>query len=55
MGMLAGLLVGLPLLASWRARFAGYSGQLQPKEAARLLKRRNYLLVDIRCGFFALM
>ncbi|DBB10659.1 TPA: hypothetical protein ACH3X3_007167 [Trebouxia sp. C0006] len=44
----AGLAVGLPLLAFWRARLAGYSGQLQPAKALELLNKSNSLLIDIR-------
>ena len=44
----AGLLVGLPLLAFWRARLSGYSGQLQPAKVLDLLNKTNSLLVDIR-------
>lgn len=47
----AGLAVGLPLLAYWRARLSGYSGQLQPKKALDLLNKSNTLLVDIRYVF----
>ncbi|KAL0031642.1 hypothetical protein WJX77_011344 [Trebouxia sp. C0004] len=43
-----GLAVGLPLLAFWRARLAGYSGQLQPAKALQLLNKSNSLLIDIR-------
>lgn len=43
-----GLAVGLPLLAFWRARLAGYSGQLQPAKALELLNKSNSLLIDIR-------
>ena len=44
----AGLAVGLPLLAFWRARLAGYSGQLQPDKALERLNKNNSLLIDIR-------
>lgn len=44
----AGLAVGLPLLAFWRARLAGYSGQLPPAKALELLNKSNSLLVDVR-------
>ena len=44
----AGVAVGVPLLANWRARFAGYSGQVQPDKAAELLNKRNFALIDIR-------
>ena len=43
-----GLVVGLPLLALWRARLGGYSGQLQPAKAFELLNRSDTLLIDIR-------
>ena len=43
-----GLAVGLPLLAFWRARLAGYSGQLPPAKALELLNKSNSLLVDVR-------
>ncbi len=48
----AGLLVGLPLLTFWRARLAGYSGQLQPAKALELLNKSNSLLIDIRYPLF---
>lgn len=44
----AGLAVGLPLIAFWRARLSGYSGQLPPDKALQLLNRSNSLLIDIR-------
>lgn len=44
----AGLAVGLPLLAFWRARLSGYSGQLPPDKALQLLNKSNSLLIDIR-------
>ena len=44
----AGVVFGIPLLANWKARFAGYSGQLQPDKAADMLNRRNFALIDIR-------
>lgn len=43
-----GLVVGLPLLALWRARLGGYSGQLQPAKAFELLNKSDTLLIDIR-------
>ena len=44
----AGLAVGLPLLAFWKARLSGYSGQLPPDKALQLLNKSNSLLIDIR-------
>lgn len=44
----AGLVISVPVVANWKARFAGYSGQLQPDKAASLLSRRNFALIDIR-------
>ena len=44
----AGLGLGLPALAAWKAAYGGYSGTLSAEEALELLQSQDALLLDVR-------
>lgn len=43
-----GVVLGLPAMAIYLARYAGYSGDLTPTKAFQILQTKKAVLVDIR-------